>query len=55
VLLEEGCVEFSNIVGIQQIRFANGKLKANCDEIRYVLEREGIVKRVCSCGRLEGR
>jgi len=44
ILIEEGCEEFSNIVGIQQIRFAKGKLKAHFEDIRHVLEREGIIK-----------
>jgi predicted nucleotide-binding protein len=44
ILLEKGCEEFSNIVGIQQIRFAKGNLKAEFDAIRQVLEREGIIK-----------
>lgn len=43
VLLEYGCEEFSNIVGITQIRFAKDNVKATFDEIRQTLEREGIV------------
>lgn len=43
MLLEEGCKEFSNIHGIVQIRFPKGKLKASFEEIRQVLEREGIL------------
>jgi predicted nucleotide-binding protein len=43
VLLEEGCQEFSNIEGVQHIRFAKGNLEACHDKIRQVLEREGIV------------
>ena len=42
VLLEEGCTEFSNIVGIGQIRFPKGNISATFDEIRQVLEREGL-------------
>jgi predicted nucleotide-binding protein len=42
VLLEEGCVEFSNLAGITQIRFPRGDLMARSEEIRQVLEREGI-------------
>jgi predicted nucleotide-binding protein len=43
VLLEEGCSEFSNIVGLTQIRFPNGNLIAKSEEIRRVLEREHIL------------
>ena len=41
VLLEEGCSEFSNIVGLSQIRFPQGNISACFEEIRRVLEREG--------------
>lgn len=44
LLLEDGCEEFSNITGLGQIRFPAGKIDAKRDEIRQVLEREGIVK-----------
>jgi len=44
VLLEEGCEEFSNIEGLGQIRFPKGNIKAVFDEIRRVLEREGILE-----------
>jgi predicted nucleotide-binding protein len=43
VLLEEGCEAFSNIDGLGQIRFPKGNIKAASEEIRRVLEREGIV------------
>ncbi|MBL8008365.1 MAG: nucleotide-binding protein [Ignavibacteria bacterium] len=43
VLLEEGCEEFSNIVGLGQIRFPKGKIKAAFEEIRETLEREGLI------------
>jgi predicted nucleotide-binding protein len=43
VLLEEGCSEFSNIQGITQLRFPKGNLKAVSEEIRRVLEREGLL------------
>ena len=42
ILLEEGCQEFSNIVGLSQIRFPKGHISATFEEIRKVLEREGI-------------
>lgn len=43
VLLEEGCEEFSNIEGLGQIRFPKGNIKSAFEEIRVVLEREGIL------------
>jgi predicted nucleotide-binding protein len=43
VLLEDGCEEFSNIHGLGQIRFPKGNIKAAFEEVRQVLEREGIV------------
>lgn len=43
VLLEEGCQEFSNINGLGQIRFPKGNISAKFEEIRQVLEREGVL------------
>jgi predicted nucleotide-binding protein len=43
ILIEVGCEEFSNIRGLGQIRFPNGAISAKFDEIRSVLEREGLV------------
>ena len=43
ILLEEGCEEFSNIQGLGQIRFPKRNIKAAFEEIREVLEREGII------------
>jgi predicted nucleotide-binding protein len=45
ILLEEGCTEFSNIQGIGQIRFPKGNIKAKSEDIRHVLEREGLLKK----------
>ncbi len=45
VLLEDGCEEFSNIEGIGQIRYPKGNINAAFDEIREVLEREGVLWR----------
>ncbi len=42
ILLEEGCKEFSNIIGLCQIRFPTGRISATFEEIRRVLEREKI-------------
>ena len=44
VLLEEGCEEFSNIQGLGQIRFSKGNISAKFEEIRQVLEREGVIE-----------
>ena len=44
VVLEEGCEEFSNIEGLGQIRFPKGNIKAAFEEIRQVLEREGLIE-----------
>lgn len=43
VMLEEGCEEFSNIQGLGQIRFPNGRIDAAFEEVRRVLERENLV------------
>lgn len=46
VLLEEGCTEFSNITGLGQIRFPKGNVSAAFEEVRSVLEREGVLPEV---------
>jgi hypothetical protein len=43
VLAEEGCEEFSNIHGLGQIRFPPGNIAAAFEEVREVLEREGLL------------
>lgn len=43
VVLEEGCEAFSNIDGLGQIRFPKGNVKACFEEVRLVLEREGLI------------
>lgn len=43
VVLEEGCEQFSNIEGLGQIRFPAKKIKAAFEEVRQVLEREGLL------------
>jgi hypothetical protein len=40
VLLEDGAVEFSNLAGIQQIRFAKSNIKETFGEVLAVLRRE---------------
>jgi predicted nucleotide-binding protein len=44
VLLEDGCQEFSNIHGLGQIRFPRGDIGAKFEEIRRVMEREGLLE-----------
>lgn len=44
LLLEEGCEEFSNIQGLGQIRFPKSNIKAAFEDIRQVLEREGLLE-----------
>lgn len=43
ILYEQGCEEFSNIAGITQIRFPKGNIRAIFEDIREVLERDGLV------------
>lgn len=43
ILLEEGCQEFSNIIGLGQIRFSKGDIQSCFEEVRRVLEREGVL------------
>ncbi len=43
VILEEGCSVFSNITGLSQIRFPAGNISACFEELRRVMEREGII------------
>jgi predicted nucleotide-binding protein len=43
VLLEDECAEFSNIVGLGQIRFPKGNIWSKSEEIRHVLKREKII------------
>lgn len=43
ILLEEGCREFSNIIGLSQLRFPKGHISAAFEDIRRVLEREEVI------------
>lgn len=43
VMLEDGCEQFSNIEGLGQIRFPRGNIAAVFEEVRRVLEREGLI------------
>lgn len=40
ILLEEGTEQFSNIAGLQQIRFSKGKIKESFGDVLAVLKRE---------------
>jgi hypothetical protein len=44
VLLENGCNEFSNIHGLGQLRFEKGNIGSVFEDVRRVLEREGLLK-----------
>jgi hypothetical protein len=44
VMLEEGCEEFSNIIGLGQIRFPKNNIRAAFHDVQLVLEREGLVE-----------
>jgi predicted nucleotide-binding protein len=46
LMVEEGCAEFSNIHGLTQIRYPKGNILAASEEIRRVLEWEGILSRL---------
>lgn len=46
LLIEEGCDEFSNVDGLGQIRFPKENIKAAFDEVRKVLEREGLIESI---------
>ncbi len=43
VLLEEGCAEFSNIHGLTHISYPKGNLRYVFEDLRKVLEREGVL------------
>ncbi len=43
VILEEGCEEFSNISGLGQIRFPAKNIRSSFEDVRQVLEREGLI------------
>ena len=43
ILLEDECETFSNIHGVLEIRFSKGDIRATFEEIREVMEREGVL------------
>lgn len=44
-LVESGLEEFSNIAGLQQLRFSSGSIEQTFYELDRVLEREGVIPR----------
>ena len=43
VLLEDGCEKFSNNAGLGHINFPKGNIRAAFEDVRKVLQREGIL------------
>lgn len=43
ILLEDDCKEFGNIHGLGQVRFAKSHIADKFEEVRRVLEREGVI------------
>jgi len=43
LLVEESCTGFSNVAGLTQIRFPEGNIRAAFEDVRRVLEREGLI------------
>lgn len=43
ILLEDGCQEFSNVHDVGQLRYPKGHIKSTYEDIRRVLEREGVL------------
>ena len=46
ILIEEGCEEFSNVEGLGKLKFPPGKISAAFEDVRQVLEREGLIDAV---------
>jgi predicted nucleotide-binding protein len=44
IMFEDGCEQFSNADGLRQIRFPAGNVAATFEEVRQVLEREGLIQ-----------
>lgn len=44
IMLEEGCEPFSNVDGLGQLRFPVGNISATFEDVRLVLEREGLIE-----------
>jgi predicted nucleotide-binding protein len=43
ILIEESCEEFSNIQGLGQLRFPVGKISSIFEDVRQIVEREGLI------------
>ena len=52
ILLEEGCEEFSNIQGLNRIQFPKNNISSQYENIRRVLEREGLAPPPTAHGEL---
>jgi len=48
VMVEDTCEPFSNIDGLGQLRFPAGRIEAKFEDVREVLEREGMVARAAA-------
>jgi predicted nucleotide-binding protein len=46
LLVEEGVEQFSNSQGLVYVKFEKGKIRAVFDDVRAILEREGIIKAI---------
>ena len=44
VILEDGCEKFSNNAGLTHIPFPKGRIRAAFQDVREVLEREGLIR-----------
>ena len=44
IVLEDGCAQFSNVEGLGQIRYPKNRISACFEEVRAVLEREGLIE-----------
>ena len=44
IMLEDGCEPFTNIDGLGQLRFPSGNIGAKFEDVRLVLEREGMIE-----------
>lgn len=44
ILLEDGCEEFSNINGLGQIRYPANRIEVVFEQVRMILEREGLIR-----------
>ena len=45
LLIQEGLEEFTNIAGVQTIRFPDGKIETSFLELQQMMEREALLRR----------